>query len=1693
MPPAASGPADPRPAAGHPPDTASREAIHSASCAVAAELGAFLPRLEPVDAACAELRRHRAVWTDPACRPSFDQLLPVVARRTGPAAAVLFALLEEYAAALPDPWPVLDALLSAEDPAFKRRALALLAGAVGAGVVEADGVVVARLADLVTDEAGGLAGDGELRLIRTILTRPDAPERPDGRPAGEVALLVAGRTPSERRLGARLLDLDQSTPSESLCGQVLGEEGWQVLGACLAFTRASHQDLLSARLLVDTPGGLDSFRRVERQCGEATLRRVVDAIGWSRFNLGMDARPLVGVSIAGSFPLVVSPPEAALLERIPGAKRAFERLLIVAVGGQPAGGEAAGAGGDAVARFRAYNVVHADVLTDLLDVAPLTRARLLATLAKMDRLVGDFSALFGGAGGEAGVLAGIYAELKGRIERGLARTGEDPVPIDLCRLVQAFEDPATPGDIRTLHGLKRYLHQRGLKLAFGLIQSGPKTTRSVDLAIVTPSRGVEVARRIEFVDLEHAPEDLPGTALPHPVVLLVEALAAQCVHGPRPMPHVRVFCYGNEVHYFVTFRNHPAFIRVDYSPPLRGGMIDLQYLGVSNSELDWHPSPRLDAIRRFFERFDFIVEIDATRIHARYDKERAVGLEDLVRRAQILLRLVPYLMDVDWVVGSLTLDEDAKGRVADAWAEFFWAWGVLPVQQWLTKDRAGILAATEDAPDGPREVRWSGEEPYRDRFTAAMPADAAAHLDRLLLDLGLASDRPARRAGAFGQLTLEHAVLEPIRAAVARGELDEAPEGPVRRPADRFARVHEAERLAAILDSPPAVVASAARTARVIALFDRSLRFRTTGSINGYEVQRAVLPIGGGTLGLFVLRDSTGVVRVACAADDSTLWRARAGPRAPWRDNTPCDAARLLTLLRRANYLGEGPALDVEDEADVARATSRLFRVAHPVSRVRPFPGERIVSGTRVAPGRVAGVARLGTAGRRPGDCAGAVLVTPRLDPADAPFLHEAAGVVSSGGGILSHLGLVAVESGRPALVVDATWTATADGGTFQCPRIEYTERDTVVAGFSVAQFEDVREVEDQVRDGDLLVLDADQGTLTIIGADPVALTLHEALKLHADACQALAEADDDRVLAERGRRLHACHRLERLMPRIADAALARYAVEDLMTPGRAAGEAERCRDAAMLLGRLLASPVAGPRARDAVSHVGSALSRRLAAARQEAIARIPRAGTAHDVLALRLAVVQLQHTCRTVQSVIEDCGLEPAFVGATDMPDFDAIADGRLWQLRTVLRQRAATGGDPGAARRLGTVLARLDGLLGVAPASDGAGVSRRAAVADFERREAGGAGDHVTRHTIAAGDGGLELTPLVGAKAASLGEAARVLGADAVPAWFAVTDRAFQAVLDARPGGADATREPATVREAIAAIIAEPDTAPGPKAAAIRALWDRVRLPESLAREITEAYRALGPDDTVAAATGGQALAPCFVAIRSSGLEEDTEEATMAGQFETFLFVRGDAAVLEHVTRAWAGLWTGRAIHARLAQGGGGAPRGGIVVQRMVRSRVSGVVQTTNAAEARPCEIVINVGLGLGEGIVSGRVAADHVVVAKPESADAPLRFRYQVADKRGRMVHDARFGQGTVLVDTLAHQRLRPALEYPELRDIVDVAARLESAWASPLDIEFGFEGPRLRVLQVRPVPSGLAVWKDTARRFPLRVRASVEVPS
>jgi len=174
-------------------------------------------------------------------------------------------------------------------------------------------------------------------------------------------------------------------------------------------------------------------------------------------------------------------------------------------------------------------------------------------------------------------------------------------------------------------------------------------------------------------------------------------------------------------------------------------------------------------------------------------------------------------MDLDWIIGALAINADSRGVVTEAWASMFALWGALPLSQILTRDRKAILAAVEERPTGRAEIAWTGVGPYRDRFTPSPIASDFATLHRQLREAGL--DLPSGIEDCttpVGQLSLERDLLQPLRDAIERGEVDLGPEGLRARASDLFARVPEAERFAEILAGDDRGLLSAGLLARLV-------------------------------------------------------------------------------------------------------------------------------------------------------------------------------------------------------------------------------------------------------------------------------------------------------------------------------------------------------------------------------------------------------------------------------------------------------------------------------------------------------------------------------------------------------------------------------------------------------------------------------------------------------------------------------------------------------------------------------------------------------------------------------------------------------------------------------------------------------------------------------------------------------------
>jgi pyruvate, water dikinase len=141
--------------------------------------------------------------------------------------------------------------------------------------------------------------------------------------------------------------------------------------------------------------------------------------------------------------------------------------------------------------------------------------------------------------------------------------------------------------------------------------------------------------------------------------------------------------------------------------------------------------------------------------------------------------------------------------------------------------------------------------------------------------------------------------------------------------------------------------------------------------------------------------------------------------------------------------------------------------------------------------------------------------------------------------------------------------------------------------------------------------------------------------------------------------------------------------------------------------------------------------------------------------------------------------------------------------------------------------------------------------------------------------------------------------------------------------------------------------------------------------------------------------------VAVRSSATAEDLPDASFAGQQETFLNVRGEAALLDACRRCYASLFTDRAISYRKAKGFEHEKVAlSVGVQQMVRSDIggAGVMFSIDTESGFDKVVLINAAWGLGENVVQGAVTPDEYQVFKPLLAPGPRADRREEARQQG-----------------------------------------------------------------------------------------------
>lgn len=320
-----------------------------------------------------------------------------------------------------------------------------------------------------------------------------------------------------------------------------------------------------------------------------------------------------------------------------------------------------------------------------------------------------------------------------------------------------------------------------------------------------------------------------------------------------------------------------------------------------------------------------------------------------------------------------------------------------------------------------------------------------------------------------------------------------------------------------------------------------------------------------------------------------------------------------------------------------------------------------------------------------------------------------------------------------------------------------------------------------------------------------------------------------------------------------------------------------------------------------------------------------------------------------------------------------------------------------------------------------------------------------------------GLKDIAKVGGKNASLGEMMRNLSGMGirVPEGFAITTEAFRMFVEKNG-----------LEEKIVAALEgfDPDNPAdvAERGKRVRRMFLEADFPDELRREIEYGYWQLGRKLNMSNPS---------VAIRSSATSEDLEGASFAGQHETILNVRGEAAVLKAIKQCFASLFTDRAIAYRAHKGFSHVGNAlSVGVQRMVRSDLacSGVMFTIDTESGFDNVVYITGSWGLGEMIVQGAVNPDQFYVFKPaiDKAEDPI-IEKKLGSKQRKLVYASK-GPGMEDREVPEADRMRYVLDDQEIITLARWGCIIEKHYKRPMDIEWAKDGitGALYIVQARP---------------------------
>ncbi|MFD5020465.1 phosphoenolpyruvate synthase [Paenibacillus sp. NPDC058367] len=311
---------------------------------------------------------------------------------------------------------------------------------------------------------------------------------------------------------------------------------------------------------------------------------------------------------------------------------------------------------------------------------------------------------------------------------------------------------------------------------------------------------------------------------------------------------------------------------------------------------------------------------------------------------------------------------------------------------------------------------------------------------------------------------------------------------------------------------------------------------------------------------------------------------------------------------------------------------------------------------------------------------------------------------------------------------------------------------------------------------------------------------------------------------------------------------------------------------------------------------------------------------------------------------------------------------------------------------------------------------------------------------HSLVLGFQEIETTQLllVGGKGLNLGRLSTIEGIK-VPEGFCVTTVGYQKAIEKN-------EKYHILLDQLSILNVDDREQIGEISKKLRQLLMEVEIPSDVVTAVTHYLSQLGEEQAYA--------------VRSSATAEDLPHASFAGQQDTYLNIIGREAIMQHISKCWASLFTDRAVIYRMQNGFNHRQVYlSVIVQKMVSPQASGILFTADPMTSNRKLLSINASFGLGEALVSGLVSADCYKVQEEEIVDM------MIATKKLAIYGLKEGGTETLKIDL--DQQKTQTLSEQQILQLARLGREIEAYFGCPQDIEWCLDHDTFYIVQSRPI--------------------------